>query len=62
VLLTIIIVSNPEVIILDKPSTYVNRQFQDDMYRMLYQLDGRCTVIIVSHDMESMKKEAKSII
>ena len=62
VLLARAIVSKPEVIILDEPNPYVDRQFQDDMYRMLHQLNDSCAIIIVSHDIERMKKEAKSII
>lgn len=62
VLLARAIVSKPEVIILDEPNTYVDRQFQDDMYRMLHQLNDNCAIIIVSHDIERMKKEAKNII
>ncbi|WP_232369925.1 MULTISPECIES: metal ABC transporter ATP-binding protein [Prevotella] len=62
VLLARAIVSKPEVIILDEPNTYVDRLFQDDMYRMLHQLNDNCAIIIVSHDIERMKKESKHII
>lgn len=62
VLLARAIVSKPEVIILDEPNTYIDRRFQDEMYEMLHRLNQNCAIIIVSHDIERMKQEAKHFV
>lgn len=45
------IVSNPDVIVLDEPLSYVDKQFEHQIYRILEDLRQTKTVIIVSHDM-----------
>ena len=43
--------SNPDVIVLDEPLSYVDKQFEHQIYRILEDLRQTKTVIIVSHDM-----------
>lgn len=50
VLLARAVVSKPDVILLDEPNTYIDQQFQEQMYEMLTSINRQCAIIIVSHD------------
>jgi zinc transport system ATP-binding protein len=52
-------VSNPEVLLLDEPNTYVDKKFQEQMYQMLTDLNASCTLIVVTHDIASIMPSAK---
>lgn len=62
VLLARAIVSEPEVLILDEPNTYVDSRFERMMYDMLLELNEKCTVIMVSHDTDFIQSSAKRIV
>ena len=62
VLLARAVVSKPELVILDEPNTYVDRQFQGEMYKMLHAINRHCAIIIISHDLDTMRCEAKRVI
>lgn len=59
VLLARAMVSRPEVLILDEPNTYIDRQFQEQLYQMLEKINSRCTLIVVTHDIASILHTAK---
>ena len=61
VLLARAMVSNPQVLILDEPNTYVDRKFQRQMYAMLKNLNDKCAIIMVSHDISEIVRQAKHI-
>ena len=61
VLLARAIVSKPDVVILDEPNTYIDRQFQKQMYEMLEQINQECAIIIVSHDIAEVLNNVKHI-
>ena len=61
VLLARAMVSNPQVLILDEPNTYVDRKFQKQMYAMLKNLNHKCAIIMVSHDIAEIVRQAKHI-
>lgn len=62
VLLARAIVSNPDILVLDEPNTYMDRHFQNDMYRLLHDLNRDCAVVIVSHDLEAVGKHAGRVL
>lgn len=61
VLLARAVVSNPTVLILDEPNTYIDRKFQEKMYGMLETLNRRCAIIIVSHDIGTILQSVKDV-
>src|SRR6056297_2682044 len=51
VLLARAIVSSPRLLILDEPNTYVDNQFEGELYAILNELNKEMAIIIVSHDL-----------
>ncbi len=52
------IISDPEAVILDEPSTYIDKQFETRFYRLLTEINLDCTIILVSHDTEFVEQLA----
>lgn len=55
------IISEPRVVILDEPNTYIDKKFQGKLYELLYELQKECAIILVSHDIGSVLKKVKSL-
>lgn len=55
------VISDPEVVILDEPSTYLDRHFEAQLYQLLTDLNQRCAIILVSHDIGTVLRQVKSI-
>ncbi|MCM1437226.1 MAG: ATP-binding cassette domain-containing protein [Prevotella sp.] len=45
------IISNPEVLVLDEPLSYVDKLFEQRIYSIMESLSSKCTIILVSHEM-----------
>lgn len=45
-------ISRPELLLLDEPSSYVDRDFENRMYELLQDMAGSTTVMLVSHEPE----------
>ena len=45
------LVSNPEVIVLDEPLSYVDKTFERQIYSMMEELAKEHTIVLVSHEM-----------
>lgn len=45
------LVSNPEVIVLDEPLSYVDKDFEQQIYSIIKELAINHTIILVSHEM-----------
>lgn len=54
-------VSAPDVLILDEPSSYVDRLFEDKMYEILVRINKETTILMVSHDITSVLAYANTI-
>ena len=52
------LISNPEVIVLDEPLSYVDVKFVNQIYEIIEKLSQRATVIVVSHEMTVLSKLA----
>lgn len=55
------VVSDPEVVVLDEPSTYIDRRFEARLYELLADLNRECAIILVSHDIGTVLRQVKSI-
>lgn len=56
------VVSDPEVLILDEPGTYLDRRYEARLYSLLSEINrSGCAVILVSHDIGTVLQQVKSI-
>lgn len=55
------IISNPEVVILDEPSTYIDKYYETKLYELLDKINQHCAIILVSHDIGTVLQNVKSI-
>ncbi|MCI1683780.1 MAG: metal ABC transporter ATP-binding protein [Bacteroides sp.] len=55
------IISDPEVVILDEPSTYIDKRFEARLYELLSEINRECSIILVSHDIGTVLQQVKSI-
>lgn len=55
------IISEPSVVILDEPSTYVDKSFEEALYKLLGEINNDCAIILVSHDIGTVLQEVKSV-
>lgn len=55
------LVNEPRLLILDEPNTYVDNQFENDLYQMLSELNERMAILLVSHDVGTIASKVKSI-
>ena len=45
------LMTDPEVLMLDEPLSYVDKRFERQIYNIMEQLANRCTIVLVSHEM-----------
>lgn len=55
------IVSNPEVLVLDEPNTYMDRNFENKLYELLGNIREKHTIILVSHNLNEVEHLANRI-
>lgn len=55
------VISDPQVVILDEPSTYIDKQFEARLYELLEEINKDCAIILVSHDIGTVIQNVKSI-
>jgi zinc transport system ATP-binding protein len=55
------IVSSPLLLILDEPNTYVDNRFEQELYRILVELNKKMSILLVSHDLGMISSYIKSI-
>jgi len=55
------IISDPELLILDEPNSFVDNKFERDLYEKLKQLNDKMAIILVSHDIGTISYYIKSI-
>jgi zinc transport system ATP-binding protein len=61
VLLGRAIVAHPHLLILDEPNTYLDSEGEERLYDSLEQINKESAIILVSHDLSSIKRYAKRI-
>ena len=55
------IISDPQLLILDEPDTYVDSNFEGELYEILDKLNDHMAIIIVSHDVGTICSHVKTI-
>lgn len=55
------IISDPQLLILDEPDTYVDSNFEGELYEILDQLNTHMAIIVVSHDVGTICSHVKTI-
>lgn len=48
------IVSNPRLLVLDEPLSYVDKHFEAHIYRLIASMAPHCTILLVSHEMTTI--------
>ncbi|MBD5333328.1 MAG: metal ABC transporter ATP-binding protein [Bacteroides sp.] len=48
------LISRPEVLVLDEPLSYVDKQFEAYIYRLMEELSHSITILLVSHEMSTI--------
>ncbi len=55
------LISNPKVLILDEPDTFVDNRFEGELYEKLRQLNEKVAIVLVSHDVGTISSYVKTI-
>ncbi|MCD6347173.1 MAG: ABC transporter ATP-binding protein [Bacteroidales bacterium] len=55
------LISEPELLILDEPVTYVDNKFEHEMYDLLKELNKVTAILLVSHDVGQIVSFVKTI-
>lgn len=61
VLLGRAIISEPQLLILDEPNTFVDNRFEHDLYELLKELNTKMAILMVSHDIGTITSYVKTI-
>ena len=55
------LLSEPKLLILDEPDTFVDNRFEGELYEKLRQLNNELAIVLVSHDVGTITSYVKSI-
>lgn len=55
------IVSDPDVVILDEPNTYIDKRFEAKLYELLEEINKERAIILVSHDIGTVLQNVQTI-
>jgi zinc transport system ATP-binding protein len=55
------IISEPRLLILDEPNTFVDNKFEHDLYELLRKLNHKMAIMMVSHDVGTITSYVKTI-
>lgn len=55
------IIGSPVLLVLDEPNTYVDSNFESELYDILQELNKEMAIIMVNHDMGTITSRVKSI-
>ena len=55
------LISNPELIILDEPESFLDKKFESELYNKLKTLKNS-TVVIISHELDEIYKHINSVL
>lgn len=62
VLIARAMISNPDVLMLDEPHTYVDKDFGEEIDKMLLDESRKRAIVMVSHNLEYVKEFASKIV
>lgn len=55
------LISDPKLLILDEPDTFVDNRFEGELYEKLKQINKEVAIILVSHDVGTITSYVKTI-
>ena len=55
------LMNNPELLVLDEPSTYVDNNFEGELYLKLKELNEQMAILLISHDVGTISFFVKTI-
>ncbi len=55
------IINNPELLILDEPNTFVDKNFEKELYNHLIELNQKMAILLVTHDIGTISSVVKTI-
>ncbi len=55
------LMNEPELLILDEPSTFVDNQFENELFEWLEKLNEHMAILLVSHDVGTISSQVKTI-
>jgi zinc transport system ATP-binding protein len=55
------LISSPELLILDEPNTFVDKNFEKSLFEILKELNTKISIILVSHDLGMIASYVKTI-
>ncbi len=55
------IISSPKLLVLDEPNTFVDNQFEGELYELLQSLNKEMAIILVTHDLGIITPYVKTI-
>jgi zinc transport system ATP-binding protein len=55
------LLSDPKILILDEPDTFVDNRFEGELYEKLKQLNKEMAILLVSHDVGTISSFVKTI-
>ena len=61
VLLGRAIISDPRLLILDEPNTYVDKPFESRFYHLLEEINKKTAILLISHDVGTIISQVKNI-
>lgn len=61
VMLSRALVNHPKLLILDEPNTYVDKNFEGELYERLGELNKDMAILLVSHDVGTISAMVKTI-
>lgn len=55
------IINDPQVLVLDEPNTFVDRNFEGELYQLLEKLNESMAIFLISHDIGTISSIVKTI-
>ena len=55
------LISSPELLILDEPDTFVDSNFENELYQLLQEINKKTAIIIVTHDVGTIVSYVRNI-
>ncbi|MEG2365935.1 MAG: ABC transporter ATP-binding protein [Alistipes sp.] len=56
------VIADPKLLILDEPTNFVDNKFENELYRMLHELNHRMAIVMVSHDLGTITSVVRNIV
>ncbi|MDE6508258.1 MAG: ABC transporter ATP-binding protein [Alistipes sp.] len=56
------VIAEPRLLILDEPANFVDNKFENELYRLLRELNRRMAIVMVSHDVGTITSVVKEIV